>query len=116
MTHRNLESSLRKQSAEGDLAAMIVRPVATGRETTLLQARGHLAKAAALERFCDEQLLRIGELLRCVPGVELQPLPATAEMAVFGPAAVLRALVQPGGLIERDPNVVAFAHTPVSMI
>ena len=42
-------------------------------------------------------------------------LPATVEMAVFGPPAVLRELVQPGGLIERDPNVLAFAHIPVAM-
>ena len=95
---------------------MIVRPVATGRETSLLQARGHLAKAAALEKFCDEQLLRLEELLRQIPGIELQPLPATAEMAVFGPPATLHALVQAGGLIERDLNVLAFAHIPVSMV
>lgn len=115
MTHQNLEASLKKQSAEGGLAALIVRPVATGRETSLLQARGHLAKSAALQKFCDEQLLRIGEILGGVAGIELQPLPATAEMAVFGPPAVLRELVQPGGLLERDPNVLAFAHIPVAM-
>lgn len=53
MTHPNLESSLRKHSAEGGLAAMIVRPVATGRigQTKKARRRITLAGQAAPRRI-----------------------------------------------------------------